>query len=220
MPIATSPGRRPTSPFPTGSSRCSAARGSIRSSGRRSPAAWHRCSWGRADDPRLATVGAGDVTGLATRATRLVPAFDLLAGYREGGFFLERSGLGLATSGEVDRVPAEPGPERILRLSRSILETLASIESEPGSPAPAAVASIPFDDREPAEAIVPRRAAIRSDPGETWQLQIAPKGETQRAGERERWTGRALPHDAFEEIQLRPDPEPDEYIAAVAQATQ
>jgi len=74
------------------------------------------------------------VTGLAARATRLGPAFDLLAGYREGGFFLERSGLGLATSGEVDRVAAEPGPERILRLSRSILEALASIEAEPGAP--------------------------------------------------------------------------------------
>jgi hypothetical protein len=95
------------------------------------------------------------VTSLAARATRLGPAFDLLAGYREGGFFLERSGLGLATRGEVDRVSAEAGPERILRLSRSVVEALAAIEAEPGSPAPAVVASIPFDDREPAEAIVP-----------------------------------------------------------------
>jgi len=154
------------------------------------------------------------VTGLAARATRLGPAFDLLAGYRDDGFFLERSGLGLATSGEVDRVAAEPGPERILRLSRSILETLASIEAEPGAPAATAVASIPFDDREPAEAILPRRATMRLDDGETWQVEIAPRGETPHAGERERWAGRTLPHDAFEEIQLRPDPEPDEYAAA------
>jgi isochorismate synthase len=160
------------------------------------------------------------VTVLTARATRLGPAFDLLAGYREGGFFLERSGLGLATSGEVDRVAAEAGPERILRLSRSVLEALASIEAEPGAPAPAAVASIPFDDREPAEAVLPRRATVRLDAGETWQVEVAPRGETPHAGERERWTGRTLPHDAFEEIQLRPDPEPDEYAAAVARAVE
>ena len=160
------------------------------------------------------------MTELAARATRLGPAFDLLAGYREGGFFLERSGLGLATSGEVDRVAAEAGPERILRLSRSILEALASIEAEPGSPSAAAVASIPFDDRQPAEAVLPRRATMRLDAGETWQVEIAPRGETPHAGERERWAGRTLPHDAFEEIQLRPDPEPDEYAAAVGRATE
>jgi isochorismate synthase len=163
------------------------------------------------------------VTGLAARATRLGPAFDLLAGYRDGGFFLERAGLGLATSGEVDRVAAEPGPERILRLSRSILEALASIEAEPaepGVPAATAVASIPFDDREAAEAILPRRATMRLDDGETWQVEVGPPGETPHAGERERWAGRTLPHDAFEEIQLRPDPEPDEYAAAVGRATE
>jgi hypothetical protein len=111
-------------------------------------------------------------------ATRLGPAFDLLAGYREGGFFLERSGLGLATSGEVDRVSAEAGPERILRLSRSAVEALAAIEAEPGSPAPAAVASIPFDDREPAEAVVPRRTTVR--PGRRRDLadRDRPAGET------------------------------------------
>jgi len=160
------------------------------------------------------------VTDLAARATRLGPAFDLLAGYREGGFFLERAGLGLSTNGEADRVTAEPGPERILRLSRSLIDVLAPIETDPSAPAPVAVASIPFDDREPAEAIVPRRTAIRLDPGETWQLEISPGGEAQRAGERERWAGRTLPHDAFEEMQLRPDPEPDEYAAAVARATE
>ena len=160
------------------------------------------------------------MTDLAARATRLGPAFDLLAGYREGGFFLERAGLGLSTNGEADRVTAEPGPERILRLSRSLIDTLTPIETDPTAPAPVAVASIPFDDREPAEAIVPRRTAIRLDPGETWQLEISPGGEAQRAGERERWAGRTLPHDAFEEMQLRPDPEPDEYAAAVARATE
>ena len=120
----------------------------------------------------------------------------------------------------MDRVTSEPGPERILRLSRSVMEILATIGADASAPAPVAVASIPFDDREPAEAIVPRRSAIRLDQGETWQLEISPVGENQRSGERERWAGRTLPHDAFEEMQLRPDPEPDEYTAAVARAIQ
>src|SRR4029450_11323298 len=165
MPIGTYPARRPTSPSPTVSSRCSARRGSSGSSGPRSGAAWPRYSWGRADDPSGSDREGGDVTGLTARATRLGPAFDLLAGYREGGFFLERSGLGLATSGEVERGAAEAAPEPLRPLSRSVLEALASIEAEPGAPAPAAVASIPFDDREPAEAVLPRRATMRRGGG-------------------------------------------------------
>jgi isochorismate synthase len=160
------------------------------------------------------------VTGLVARATRLGPAFDLLAGYRHGGFFFERTGAGVSTIGEADRVTAEPGPERILRLSRSLIDALAPIETDAAAPAPVSVASIPFDDGEPAEAVLPRRTTIRQDPGETWQLEISPRGETQRAGERERWAGRALPHDAFEQMQLRPDPEPDEYATAVERATE
>src|SRR4030095_11112449 len=104
---------------------------------------------------------ADHMTGLTARATRLGPAFDLLAGYREGGFFLQRFALGL--------------------------------------PAGCGVA----------------RAA-----GAHVKVEVAPRAETRQAGERERWTGRTLPHDAFEEIQLRPDPEPDEYGAAVARATE
>ena len=158
--------------------------------------------------------------GLSVTASRLGPAFDLLAAYRDGGFFFERAGVGLSTSGEAARIRAEPGPERILRLSRSVLETLAGVERDPDGPTPVAVASIPFDDGRPAEAVVPTRAAIRPVPGETWQLEVAAAGSAPARGERERWTGRTLPHDAFAEIQLRPDPEPDEYATAVARATE
>jgi isochorismate synthase len=157
---------------------------------------------------------------LSVTASRLGPAFDLLAAYREGGFFFERAGVGVSTSGDAARIRAEPGPERILRLSRSVLQSLAGVERDPDGPPPVAVASIPYEDGRTAEAVVPARVAIRPVPGETWQLQVAADGTAPVRGERERWTGRTLPHDAFAEIQLRPDPEPDDYAAAVAQATE
>jgi len=157
---------------------------------------------------------------LSATASRLGPAFDLLAAYRDGGFFFERSGVGVSTSGDAARVRAEPGPERILRLSRSVVEALAEIEPAPEGPAQLAVASIPYDDARPAEAVVPARAAIRPAPGETWQLEVAETGTAQLRGDRERWSGRTMPHEAFAEMQLRPEPEPDEYADAVARATE
>jgi isochorismate synthase len=160
------------------------------------------------------------MTPLSATTSRLGPAFDLLAAYRDGGFFFERAGVGLSTSGDAVRIRAEPGAERILRLSRSVRETLAGVERDPDGPPPVAVASIPFDDGRPAEAVVPARAAIRPALGETWQLEVAATGTVLAKGERDRWTGRTLPHDAFAEIQLRPDPEPDDYAAAVAGATE
>ena len=160
------------------------------------------------------------MSSLSAKASRLGPAFDLLAAYREGGFFFERAGVGLSTSGQAARIHAEPGPERILRLSRSLVDTLSAVERDLDGPPPLAVASIPFDDARPAEAVVPTRAAIRPVAGETWQLDVARGGEAPPKGGRERWAGRTLPHDAFEQIQLRPDPEPDDYAAAVERATE
>ena len=160
------------------------------------------------------------MSSISATASRLGPAFDLLAAYRDGGFFFERAGLGVSTSGGAARIRAEPGPERILRLSRSVLETLAGVERDPGGPPPLAVASIPFDDGRSAEAVVPARAAIRPAPGEAWQLDVAATGSVPAKGERDRWTGRTLPHEAFAEIQLRADPEPEDYAAAVARATE
>jgi len=159
------------------------------------------------------------VPELVARAHRLGPAFDLLAGYQTGGSFFERSGMGLATSGEAARIEAGDGPERIVRLSRMLTEALGAIERSSEGPRALAVASIPFDDERPAHAVIPARAAIRLEPDETWQLEIDAGVFGTPHGGRERWTGRTLPHDAFEEIQVRPDPEPDEYAEAVARAT-
>ncbi|HET7236011.1 MAG TPA: isochorismate synthase [Actinomycetota bacterium] len=155
---------------------------------------------------------------LASSALRLGPAFDLLSAYHDGGSFFERSGLGLAATGEAARVDAGSGPERIVRLSRMLAEAFAQIRRHPESPPPVAVASIGFDDDRPAEAVIPERAAIRLEAGETWQVEVSTGVPGDSRGGHARWAGRTLPHDAFEEIQLRPDPEPDEYAEAVARA--
>ncbi|MCI0636873.1 MAG: isochorismate synthase, partial [Actinobacteria bacterium] len=87
-------------------------------------------------------------------------------------------------------------------------------------PPPIAVASIPFDDRLPAEAAVPAHAAVRVERGETWHVDVSSTGSAHPHGARERWASRTLPHDAFAPMQLRPDPEPDEYAEAVGRATE
>jgi len=155
---------------------------------------------------------------LVSKARKLGPAFDLLANYRAGGFFFERSGLGLAAMGVAGRIRAKAGPERILRLARLTTEALRAIRRESEGPSPIAVAAIPFDDRWSADAMIPSRVVARHVPGETWELDVFPEGFAPPDAEREGWTGRAVPHDAFQDIQLRPDPEPDDYVDAVAGA--
>ena len=155
---------------------------------------------------------------LVSSAHRLGPAFDLLAAYRNGGSFFERSGIGLAATGEAARVEADPGPERIAHLSRMVAEALASIARDPESPPPVAIASIAFGDDRGAEAVIPARTAIRLEAGETWQIEVSAGAPRAPRGGRERRARRTSPHDAFEEIRLRPDPEPNEYAEAVARA--
>ncbi len=157
---------------------------------------------------------------LVARSRRLGPAFDLLANYRAGGFFFERSGLGLSGMGVAGRIRAKAGPERILRLARLTTEALRAIRRDGEGPPPVAVAAIPFDDRYGADAVIPSRVVARHTPGETWELDVFPDGLAPLDAERERWTGRAVPHEAFDDIQLRPDPEPDDYAEAVARAAE
>jgi isochorismate synthase len=159
------------------------------------------------------------VSTLVARASRLGPAFDLLATYRPGGFFFERAGLGVSTVGIAERLGVEGGPERITILAREVEAVLHEIRREAGTPPPIAVGSIPFDAGWPAHLIVPERATARRREGETHRIDVFPEGFAPLNPERERWTGRALPHDAFEDIHLRPDPEPEEYAAAVREAT-
>jgi isochorismate synthase len=151
---------------------------------------------------------------------RLGPAFDLLANYRSGGFFFERRGLGVAAAGTAARVRVRGGAGRIMRLGRRTMQALAEIRSQADGPPAVAVGALPFNEGWPAVLTVPERAIVRRTEGETWQVDVVPEGLAPLDADRERWTGRAMPFAAFSEIQLRPDPEPDEYSAAVAKATE
>ncbi|GBC86192.1 Isochorismate synthase DhbC [bacterium HR12] len=155
---------------------------------------------------------------LVARARRLGPAYDLLAAYRADGVFFERGGLGLAGAGVAERIGVGGGPDRLPTLAREVETVLRHIRRDPAAPAPVAVGAIPFDDGRPAELLVPERLVQRRRPGETVALEVFAEGLAPADHERERWVGRALPHAAFEEIQLRADPEPEAYAAAVREA--
>jgi isochorismate synthase len=156
---------------------------------------------------------------LVASTTRLGPAFDLLANYRPGGFFFERRGLGVSGAGVAAHIRAPGGAGRSVRLGRLAMAALGQIRCPDAGPPAVVVGALPFDDGWPAELVVPERAVIRRAEGETWRIDVVPEGLAPLDADRERWAGRAMPFAAFSEIQLRPDPDPDEYAAAVAHAT-
>lgn len=154
------------------------------------------------------------------RARALGPAFDLLAAYGGlHGFYFERAGTGVATAGVAHRIVSDGGPGRIDRLSAEAGVAFAGIRASEKVP-PIAVGCIPFDDGWPADLVVPARAAVRRAPGKTSQLDVWAEGLAPADRERDRWTGRAVPHDPFEEIQLLPEPSPEAYQEAVAEAVE
>jgi isochorismate synthase len=158
------------------------------------------------------------VSKLLARSRTLGPSFDLLANYRPAGFFFERRGIGLAGMGIASRVSVDGGPERLWMLAREIEAALLEIVRQDDGAIPVAVGSIPFDEDWPAHLVIPERTVIRRHEGETRQVEVFPEGLAPLDPERERWTGRTLPHDAFEEVHLRSDPEPEEYLASVRAA--
>ncbi len=155
--------------------------------------------------------------GTRARVTRLGPAFDLLAAYEPDGVFFERGGLGVAGSrfeafgmalAGLQMSAPVPSPEHLV----------GSFEVEahdPIAPPPLLVGSIPFDARRFGAFGVPPRVVRRDREGETWSIEIladaAPVAH-------ERLVGRAAPHARFSGMQLRPQPLPDAYERAVAQA--
>lgn len=157
---------------------------------------------------------------LVAEVGRLGPAFDLIANYEPDGFFFERNGLGVSASGTAGSFGVGGGPGRIEDLARLAGETLGAIRRGDDGPPVVAVGTIPFDEGESASLTIPSRAAGRRRAGETWRIDVWGEDDAPRKTEpRGRWFGGTVPHRAFADIQLRPDPEPVRYAAAVEEAT-
>lgn len=156
---------------------------------------------------------------LRSRSVGLGPAFDLLANYEPGGFFFERRGLGLSGMG-VASAPGAGGAGVALGDAAAVAAKMfREITFEtPGAPPPVAMGAFPFAGGS-GSLVIPSRSVVRTTPGETLQVDAWREGSGPAARHRERWVGRAVPHEAFAEMQLRPDPEPDAYATAVAEAT-
>ncbi len=159
------------------------------------------------------------MTSLRTvvRAERLRPAFDLLAAYEPGGFFLERAGVGVAGSAGRPGGMAISGPQ--MRSSLPTLEDLfAGFDVEAlrsGAPAPLLFGSIPFDPERSGRFLFPARTVRRDRDGETWELRLDDDdGEVAVDAHR----GESQPSPPFSKMQVFPEPLPDAYERAVAEA--
>jgi isochorismate synthase len=152
--------------------------------------------------------------GSAVRATRLGPAFDLLAAYdAQGGVFFERDGLGVAAGwGSADDAPSVVTAPSIDALGPAVVASLRGGWDGEG-PAPVALGAMPFSPGDVTLA-VPSRVVRRTDEGETWLVE---RGEIARPFAPRRVVG-DLPHESFRPAQLRGSPAVAVYEAAVAEA--
>jgi isochorismate synthase len=160
------------------------------------------------------------VTSLRTvvHADRLRPAFDLLAAYAPGGFFLERAGIGVA--GSAGREPwgmALSGPQMPSDLP-TLERLFAGFDVEPlpsDAPAPLLFGSIPFDPERSGQFVFPARTVRRDRHGETWLLRLDDEpGDIAVEAHREG----SEPSPPFSKMQLFPEPLPHAYERAVSEA--
>lgn len=153
--------------------------------------------------------------GPTVRATRLGPAFDLLAAYdAEGGVFFERDGLGVAAGwgARADVAPPVVTARSIAELGPAVVARLR--EGWRGeAPAPVAFGALPFAPGE-VSLVLPPRVVRRTDEGETWLIE---RGDIPEPFAPSRVVA-DLPHDAFRPAQLREVPDPAGYGLAVAEA--
>ena len=153
------------------------------------------------------------------RAERLGPAFDLLAAYSPGGCFLERAGVGVAGSaGSGDPWGmALSGPQMGTR--PPTLEQLfggfdvAALPAD--APAPLLFGSIPFDPERSGHFVFPKRTVRRDRGGDTWMLRTGDEADIAMT---ESTRGRSEPNPPFSKMQVFPEPPPDAYERAVAEA--
>ena len=139
------------------------------------------------------------MTRVAVR--ELGPAFDLLAAFEPtSGFFMERDGSGIATSGRAHTLQVAPGERQLARAAAEVGDALAELEA---GPVPAvAVGAFPFEPVRAAELSVPSRAVIRRGDGITREILVGdpPAGSPDR-----RVIGRAMPFEPFDLIRQVPE---------------
>lgn len=165
---------------------------------------------------------------LRVHATRLAPAFDLLAACAGEGafrFLFEREGLGVAAAppSPVEGHGVQPPTETMLRaLGEEMLARLRRIEpaGEPGAPPPVAVGQFPFanDDGHP-WLQVPGQAVRRTTVGDAWRLDVTPRSMEPQPFLPARTAG-SSPADAFDAAQVQALPSARDYGVMVAEAVE
>jgi isochorismate synthase len=160
-------------------------------------------------------------------ATRLGPAFDLLATYRgTGDFFFERAGIGVSGHGVASTVGG-----RLSELADAAAAALATISVDTPGVVPLAAGALPFDPRAIGSLVIPRTATARNAAG-AWRLDVAMDpgdnvtgdgdGDGDGDGEGEAGgvvrAGGGAPHAPFAGLQLTERPPASEYAGLVEAA--
>jgi len=151
-------------------------------------------------------VSAGEAASLDGRVESLGDAFDLLAGFGDGGFLFERGGLGVATSGPTIATASPPATSRMLAdVDRSVR----------GGGRTVAVGSVRFRDTSGSASTlsIATRTVRRSAIGETIRIEVGDPGVSHPVV---RTVGGSGPNEPFRPGQLRGVPIGDAYAAAVA----
>ncbi len=156
----------------------------------------------------------------AVSAERLAEPPDLLTWYRPGdGFAFERHGRGVVSHGAAVRVAVPAGEGQVARAAALAREALARVGRPVYGPPPVIVGALPFDGMTPASLVIPRDAVVRTGDGPAWRFRLD-GGDERGGGPGSRGSNLvdadlAAPFGAFD---LEPVPEPEAYVAAVAEA--
>jgi len=160
------------------------------------------------------------------RAERLGPAFDLLAGYAPGGWYMERAGLGAAAASlpgsrswivGLGGARAGGGPPR----PGELFAGLDPDGVDPSAPPPLVFGSVPFDPDEDGLLTLPARTIRRDREGETWAIEIGtPTAGANLPRAPAPLTPSPGPSEPFSRMQVFPEPEPGAYEKAVAAAVE
>jgi isochorismate synthase len=162
---------------------------------------------------------------LEVRATRLAPAFDLLAACAGGAsgdprFLFEREGLGVAAAplpGGLGWSADATRADAIADLGGDARRHMQRLGGSGEASGIVAVGAFPFAARGEAWLRVPARLARRTTPGEAWMIELTSPGANTMAFAPGGPVG-SLPGDPFGSAQVAPHPSAEAYASMVAEA--